>query len=101
VRRLEKGGTILGVFNEAMFEDETVQLDRGDTLVVFSDGVTEALDAGGSEFGEERLLSCVMASHELELPSLLKCVLDAVRDFCAGTSQSDDLTVLVLRYTGV
>ena len=100
VQRLEKGGTILGVFNEATFEDETVQLDRGDTLVVFSDGVTEALDAGGSEFGEERLLSCVTTSHELEPPSLLKCVLDAVRDFCAGTVQSDDLTVLVLRYTG-
>jgi phosphoserine phosphatase RsbU/P len=77
-----------------------VQLDRGDTLVVFSDGLTEALDAGGCEFGEERLLSCVMTSHELEPPSLLKCVLDVVRDFCAGTVQSDDLTVLVLRYTG-
>lgn len=100
VQRLEKGGTILGVFSEATFDEETVQLDRGDTLVVFSDGVTEALDADGSEFGEQRLLSCVETSRELEPASLLKCVLDTVHEFCAGIAQNDDLTVFVLRYAG-
>ena len=69
--KIEALTLLLGVFDEATFDDETVQLDRGDTLVVFSDGVTDALDAGGSEFGEERLLSCVAASRGLAPAFLL------------------------------
>ena len=59
VRRLETGGLILGLFPHATYEEETLQLEDGDTLVVFSDGVTEALNAAGDEFGEERLLPCI------------------------------------------
>ena len=59
VRRLETGGLILGLFPHAIYEEETLQLEDGDTLVVFSDGVTEALNAAGDEFGEERLLPCI------------------------------------------
>ena len=59
VRRFETGGLILGLFPHATYEEETVQLEDGDTLVVFSDGVTEAFNEAGDEFGEERLLRCV------------------------------------------
>ena len=57
VRRLETGGLILGLFAQATYEQEAVQLEPGDVLVVFSDGVTEALNAEGGEFGEQRLLA--------------------------------------------
>ena len=67
---------------------------------MFSDDITEALNADGVEFGEERLLSCVKANHELAPAALLACLLDAVRQFAAGAVQSDDLTALVLRYSG-
>jgi sigma-B regulation protein RsbU (phosphoserine phosphatase) len=100
VRRLEKGGLILGAFGEATFEEETLQLDPGDTLVVFSDGVTEALNAEGVEFGEERLQSCVTINRELGPQDLLNRILNTVREFSANTTQSDDLTVLVLRHSG-
>lgn len=99
-RRLCKSDLILGVFEEAKFQEETVQLDPGDVVVVFSDGITEALSTELEEFGDERLMSCVQAHRELDPSALLDHVLDGVRQFTAGAVQSDDLTGLVLRYTG-
>jgi sigma-B regulation protein RsbU (phosphoserine phosphatase) len=99
-RRLERGGLILGAFPQATFEEETIQLDPGDTLVVFSDGVTEALSTEGSEFGDERLQSCLETHRKLTSLALLDCLLRAVREFSVGAAQSDDLTALVLRYEG-
>jgi steroid delta-isomerase-like uncharacterized protein len=96
-RRLESGGLIVGAFQEATFEEETMQLDPGDTLVVFSDGISEALNADGEEFGEDRLISCLDANRELTPAGLLECVLEKVRVFRAEAAQNDDLTVLILR----
>ena len=100
VRRLERGGLIVGAFKQATFEEETVQLDPGDVLVVFSDGITEALNTDGEEFGEERLLSCVKANLELAPTALLERLLDTLHQFTSGAVQNDDVTLLVLRYIG-
>jgi serine phosphatase RsbU (regulator of sigma subunit)/pSer/pThr/pTyr-binding forkhead associated (FHA) protein len=98
VRRLETGGLILGLFPHATYEEESIQLEDGDTLVVFSDGVTEAVDTAGDEFGEERLLPCI-AEHSSSAPSvLLDKILATVRAFSANAAQVDDVTALVLRY---
>jgi steroid delta-isomerase-like uncharacterized protein len=96
-RRLEKGGLIVGAFKQATFEEETLQLDPGDTLVVFSDGISEALNSDGEEFGEDRLVRCVEANRALPPGNLLECVLEKVQDFRADAVQNDDLTVLILR----
>lgn len=98
--RLEKGGLIVGAFSEATFEQETLQLDSGDTLVMFSDGITEALNSVENEFGDERLLTCVQANQDLAPPILLAYLLETVGQFAAGAAQSDDRTLLVLRYLG-
>jgi sigma-B regulation protein RsbU (phosphoserine phosphatase) len=98
VRRLETGGLILGLFPHAVYEDETLDLQPGDRLIVFSDGVTEAFNAAGEDFGEERLLACVEASRDRRPADLLDAVLDAVRSFMAGAVPPDDITVLVLQY---
>jgi sigma-B regulation protein RsbU (phosphoserine phosphatase) len=100
VRRLECGGMVVGAFERAIFDEDTQQLEPGDVLVAYSDGLTEARDAGGDEFGEERLLSCVKANSDLSPTDLMECLLSTVHQFSAGTAQSDDLTMLVLRYTG-
>jgi sigma-B regulation protein RsbU (phosphoserine phosphatase) len=100
VRRLETGGTIVGVFKQASFEQEVLQMEPGDTLVVFSDGVTEALNCDYQEFGEERLFACLQAQYELPAASLVASLLHELRLFSVGAEQSDDLTVLVLRYFG-
>ena len=67
-------------------------------LVVYSDGVTEALNAGGEEFGDERLLACIEANGRRPPPELLDELLSSVRRFSEGAAQHDDVTALVLRY---
>jgi len=99
VRRFETGGLILGLFPHATYEEETVQLEDGDTLVVFSDGVTEALNEAGDEFGEERLLRCVGEHLGCATDVLLDTILATVRTFAASATQNDDVTALVLRYS--
>ena len=98
VQRLETGGLILGLFPHATYEEETLQLEDGDTLVVFSDGVTEALNGAGDEFGEERLLPCIDEHRGCPTDVLLDKILATVRTFAASAAQNDDVTALVLRY---
>jgi sigma-B regulation protein RsbU (phosphoserine phosphatase) len=100
VKRLETGGLILGLFEMATFEEETIQLAPGDVLVAFSDGVTEALSATNEEYGEERLLACVGPLRGKPVGEILDAIFASVRDFTTGAVQSDDVTALVLRYDG-
>jgi sigma-B regulation protein RsbU (phosphoserine phosphatase) len=100
IRRLECGGPIVGLFEAATFEEETVSLSPGDWLIVFSDGVSEAMSASGDEYGESRIVSVVETHKALEPKQLLEAVFSDVRDFARGAPQSDDITAMVLRYGG-
>jgi serine phosphatase RsbU (regulator of sigma subunit) len=99
-RRLECGGPIVGLFESATFEEETVTLAPGDWLIVFSDGVSEALSADGEEYGESRIVEVTEKSMALEPPQLLQALFADVRAFAKGAAQSDDITAMVLRYGG-
>jgi sigma-B regulation protein RsbU (phosphoserine phosphatase) len=100
IRRLETGGVVLGLFEHASFEEESLTLKPGDLIVAFSDGVTEALDPAGEEFTDDRLLACARA-HLGESPQqVLDALLADVRTFCADATQSDDVTVVMVRYNG-
>jgi serine phosphatase RsbU (regulator of sigma subunit)/pSer/pThr/pTyr-binding forkhead associated (FHA) protein len=100
IRRLETGGVVLGLFEQATFEQETVTLLRGDLIVAFSDGVTEAMNADGEEFTDDRLLACAEA-HRGESPQqVMEALLADVHTFCAGAPQGDDVTVVLVRYNG-
>ena len=100
VRRLECGGPIVGLFETATFDEETVNLTAGDWLIVFSDGVSEAMSASGDEYGETRIVSCVEGHKSMEPRQLLEALFADVRDFTRGAPQSDDITAMVLRYGG-
>jgi len=100
VRRLEVGGPIVGLFDAAVFQEETIVLDPGDWLVVFSDGVSEALSAGGDEYGEARILAVADTQREALPNEFLQAIFADVRAFTKGAPQSDDITALVLRYGG-
>lgn len=100
VQRLETGGMVVGMFKDATFEEQTIQLERGDILVAFSDGITEARDMAGEEFGEERLIACVHTHRQLSSSALLHRLFEEVHHFSADGAQADDLTVLVLNYSG-
>lgn len=100
IRRLEAGGTVLGLFDNASFEEETLTLQPGDLIVLFSDGVTEAMNPESDEFSDARLIACANA-HRGEAPQqVLDALLAAVHAFCAGEPQSDDVTVVMVRYNG-
>jgi steroid delta-isomerase-like uncharacterized protein len=100
VRRLTVGGPILGAFPDAAFSEETLQFSPGDTLLVFSDGVTEARNAKEEEFGEDRAIACAK-DRRAEAPlDILDGLLGAVRDFCGSTPQGDDMTAVVTRFRG-
>jgi steroid delta-isomerase-like uncharacterized protein len=99
-RRLVAGGPMLGVFADATFPEETIWMHKGDLLIVFSDGVTEALQDETEEFGDDRLVACVEASCDLSPAGLVASTLDAVRQFSGGAVHSDDATLVALRYVG-
>jgi len=100
VRRLEKGGLPIGPFEGATYEEEETPLRPGDTLILYSDGVSDAADANDEAFGEERLLKCLNGACALEPEKLIEHVLGQVRAFAADRPQFDDITLLVVRYAG-
>jgi sigma-B regulation protein RsbU (phosphoserine phosphatase) len=98
VRRLEVGGPIVGLFEGAQFQEETVILAPGDWLIVFSDGVSEAMSAAGDEYGEERIIGVAEKNRSAAPADFLNAIFADVRAFTKGAPQSDDITALVLRY---
>jgi serine phosphatase RsbU (regulator of sigma subunit)/pSer/pThr/pTyr-binding forkhead associated (FHA) protein len=98
VRRLEVGGPIVGLFEAAVYQEETVVLAPGDWLIVFSDGVSEAMSVTGEEYGEERILAVTQKQTSVAPADLLQSIFADVRAFTKGAAQSDDITALVLRY---
>ncbi len=100
VRRLEAGGPVVGLLPFAAYEQQSLQLAIGDTIVVFSDGVSEALSSTGEEWGDDRLLAAVQAASPGSAQLLVERLVAAVRDFTRGAPQSDDITAMVIRYLG-
>jgi len=92
---------VLGAFETARYEEEAIPLRQGDTLVLFSDGVTDAEDPGGEQYGEERLLEALAGSERRAPNDILERVLSSVQTFAAEQPPADDVTVLVIRYGGV
>ena len=97
VESLCEGGLILGVFPLARYVSSRVAFRPGDLLVLYTDGVTEAMNPEGDLFGEERLLQVLEESFGLGAGEVLARVQQAVDDFAAGAPQRDDLTLLVVR----
>jgi serine phosphatase RsbU (regulator of sigma subunit)/pSer/pThr/pTyr-binding forkhead associated (FHA) protein len=100
LRRLEADGMPVGLFDFAPYSSSRLTLKPGDTVVMYSDGVTEAQSADGTEFGEPRLVDVVKEHHGKPAGDLLKHIVDAVQSFAHGAEQYDDVTALVVRYLG-
>jgi len=100
VQRLEDGGPIVGLFDGVPFAEATVRLSPGDWVVVFSDGVSEALSATGEEFGDDRIEACITRDLDIEPSEQLSRLIASVQEFTAGAPQNDDVTAMVVRYTG-
>ena len=98
VRRLTAGGIVLGLFPNATYEQGVVQLAHGDTVLLFSDGISEALNGAGDEFGDERICEAVRPALAESPQAVLEAVLTAMKRFADDAPQHDDVTALAVRY---
>ena len=94
----QSGNTPLGVWDSEEFGMNSVTLEPGDTVLLYTDGVTEAMDADGNEFGRERLRGTVTGTSATDASGLVESVLADVRQHSAGADQSDDITMLCIRF---
>jgi phosphoserine phosphatase RsbU/P len=93
-----EGSFPVGLVPEAEYTAVCLKLEPGDTMVLFSDGVTEAMDPAEELYGVPRLVELLNGRLECPLEDLQKCVLESVETFTRGASQADDLTLLIVRY---
>lgn len=96
----ERHGLPLGAIAKQVYGSAEIQLSPGDTLILYTDGVTEAFNAQEEMFGENRLLNLVETS-KADLPGILLMeIRDSIFEFTTGAEQSDDITLLIVRYDG-
>ncbi len=96
IRRLDRGGTVVGLFGEVGYEESVVQLADGDIFLAYSDGVTEPENDYG-EFGEQRLIGLVWENRQLPLAKISEIVTAAVDDWIGANEQPDDVTLVLAR----
>jgi len=96
-QELKARGTLMGAFDHIELEEGVIDLGPGDVVVLYTDGVTEAMDVEHRQFGEERLVATVAACADAGAQQVVDAVVAAVRSFTGNIPQSDDLTVLVVK----
>ncbi len=97
--RLKAGGIPLGMMEEFSFEHDVVAIAPGDTIVMYSDGIPEAMNEQEDFFGEEQLASLLAKHHALTTAGLMEKIIEEVKTFTGTTPQSDDMTIVVVRRT--
>jgi sigma-B regulation protein RsbU (phosphoserine phosphatase) len=97
MKTLEKGGTVLGILKDAPYEEETVQLEPSNLLLMFTDGITEAINAEEEMFEEERLLEILQNNPSLSAQQLSDKIVGDVLQFCGATPQADDITLVLMK----
>ncbi len=95
---LERGGTILGILENVDYEEDRVRLQPGDRVVFYTDGISEAANAAGEQFGDQRLCDVVEAMPAgFSAREIAERVLAALGDFLGAVEPQDDMTLLVIR----
>ena len=96
-RQLTEGGLVAGAFEHAKYEQDTVQMKSNDLLFLYTDGLTEALNAEGEEFGASRIMETLKSIASLSVEQIRDEVVHRVKEWCAGMSLYDDLTFVVMK----
>ena len=94
---LNKGGIILSCIEDSNYDEEEILFEEGSTLVVFSDGITEAMNEAEDEYGEERLFELIKQHNNLTSEKLAHEILTDVRKFTKEVPQMDDITIMVIK----
>jgi sigma-B regulation protein RsbU (phosphoserine phosphatase) len=96
-QRLEAGGTVAGAFDFARYEEAAAALAPGDLLLVFSDGVSEAQNYAGEEYGEQRLLQLALKHRDKSADELRRIIFAAMEAWSGGRERDDDQTVVIVK----
>ena len=94
---LDGGGPPLGILSMANYSEYRAKVEPGDTLAIYSDGVTEATNSENEEFGDERFATVLTANRQRSAPEIVAAVNQALTEFAAGSPQADDITLIVAR----
>ena len=97
VIRLDVGGPVVGLFRPARYEKATVQLQRGDILVAFTDGISEAMNAADEEWGDDNLAAAIQKWGHLSAAEMIPKLMEAADAFVNGAPQHDDMTIVVAK----
>jgi sigma-B regulation protein RsbU (phosphoserine phosphatase) len=97
ILRLEAGGTVLGLFPEIEYQEDCIRLCKGDALVGFTDGISEAMNTKDEEWDEDKLIEAVCECHGRSASETIHHILNRVDAFTRGAKQHDDMTLLVLK----
>jgi sigma-B regulation protein RsbU (phosphoserine phosphatase) len=92
------GGMALGILEDATFGSEKLRLQGGDRLFLYTDGVTEAMDERGNQYSEPRLEEFLHRANGASVSEIIRGAVESVRSHSADTPQSDDITVLALKF---
>jgi len=95
--RLNTGGTVLGFVKEFNYEESDTELHPGDLLVIYSDGISEAMNMEEEEYGEERLSAVIQENRKAEPQELIDKIINSVRIYAGDAPQMDDMTIVVLK----
>jgi sigma-B regulation protein RsbU (phosphoserine phosphatase) len=96
-RQLTSGGLVAGAFEHAAYEQETVQMKSDDLLFLYTDGLSEALNVEGEEFGDTRIMETLKSIATLSADQIRDVLVRRVKDWCEGMSLYDDLTFIVMK----
>jgi sigma-B regulation protein RsbU (phosphoserine phosphatase) len=99
IERLEMGGTVVGLFETAAYEEGETRLEPGDVLIVFTDGISESWDENEEEFGEDRLGELIAENRDQTASKLMETIESEINQFTGGSHPSDDRTLIVLKRT--
>jgi sigma-B regulation protein RsbU (phosphoserine phosphatase) len=97
LKNLEKGGIILGISDNSIYEEDTVQLKPGDLILLYTDGITEATNEKEEMFEEERLLKLLKDNQEISAQNLSQKIVDDVLSFQGTQPQGDDITLVLVK----
>jgi sigma-B regulation protein RsbU (phosphoserine phosphatase) len=97
IELLKAGGLILGIFPDSNYEIATLSLESGDTILCYTDGITEAINSKNEEYGDGRLLNFVKENRTLSPESLIEGIIEDVSAFQGTARQYDDITLFALK----
>lgn len=97
VSRLQEGGLVVGVLPGLTYIEKTIDITRGSILVVYSDGITEAMDSNEQEFGEDRLINLIKENRSVSTSGLIDLIINSVNHFAGNAEQMDDMTLVIIK----